>query len=889
MTDIVNPATVTTTVETTELRVHGVHGTPPSVLLGDPFPQQVAGDSDARFYRGRGVTGNPTREAFWWSRMTSGSALRAFWLLFLPFALVNLARYALLTWDDARDGEAPADRRHPWDRLAGGLLRLTGAVLSLGLVTTTFGVSADLIIRQCGFVITCRTGHSWLNWMGAWEAGPVVLLAVVPAALVLGLFELIGRETFVHSSPGARPTWADERRFGNQEFWREAAEITVLRRLHLAACAAIVGVLTTSIGTAYGSAMIIIGIVLLVATLVLIAIRDVGRTRVVAAIAAGLAAVYAVVAVGLVAAARWSAPLASQQWEALPGTLERATDLIGESLAGLLLLLVLVVGVQSRRFRQAENHAAAPNRPPAFRPMWGGLAPAVLVSLGIGVFCAYATGIVFAVADVLGTVRPAQAAKGETLLLVGSSYWSAAIGALVAALVVTAVAAPLAAWVLGRRRTAVWWSVTSAALAVGIAVIALVDTGLGELCLVVAGVSLIAGVVAWIRGGRRPLDGETGRRPDPDYPNTPPPPSDVAVSTDEALDRVWRAWLMGRAKYRYRDVAGFLAGVAGATIVAGGAGAAARRILGGGPTQPTTDDQASNTVAMAGAAGAALAGALLLALLSLGITSYRSQAVRTTVGVAWDLISFWPRLVHPLCPPPYGGRAVIETARRAVDLVGAGRRTRSVVVLSGHSQGSVICMAAATLLAARAEKWDPISQRPPAPPGHQSDITLPEARRTITQLALLTYGSQLQWAFPRLFPCFIGFHHLRRLYERGVEGRWRSLYRETDPLGGRVLSWGDGPADRLERPGQPFLTEEQIGAAQRWGPDVRLKDPVSLTVSPDHVRPQVSGHSGYYDDPAFENVLGEVAEEAGATPWPTPRAVPSAGDGTASAAPMPSG
>ena len=200
------PGTTACTVEVTELRVHGVHGTPPSALLGDPFPEQVAGDSDARFYRSRTAAGdNPRREAFWWSHMTSGSPLRAFWLLFLPFALVNLARYALLTWDDARDGEAPAQQWRLLDRFAGALLRLIGAVLTLGLIITTFGVCADLIVRQCVMVAGCSTDLAWLNWLASWDAEPAYVLAALPALVILGLFEVVGRQTYVHSSTDDPP------------------------------------------------------------------------------------------------------------------------------------------------------------------------------------------------------------------------------------------------------------------------------------------------------------------------------------------------------------------------------------------------------------------------------------------------------------------------------------------------------------------------------------------------------------------------------------------------------------------------------------------------------------------------------------------------------------
>ncbi|MHC1560603.1 hypothetical protein ACR9E3_16725 [Actinomycetospora sp. C-140] len=888
-TDPAVPVTVTRTVEVTELRVHGVHGTPPSALLGDPYPEQVAGDSDARFYRRRGDDGNPRREAFWWAHMTSGSPLRAFWLLFLPFALVNLARFALLTWDDARDGEAPALQRRVLDRIAGGLLRLIGAVMTLGLVITTFGVCVDLVVRQCAMVADCRDDFSWLNWLESWDAGPALVLAALPAALVLGLFEYIGRQTYVRSSPDDPPMWSNERRFGDQGFWREAAESTVLRRLHLGVCAAVVGVLAGAVGSSGATAMTVIGLVILGVVLVLVAFKNGGRSWRFATRVAAAAGVYMVVAVGLAARDGWSGALVATgeapaeglalRWQLrLPDALELAINLVGVGLAALLLVFVVVVLVQARRFRRDETRAAnrvhrpVPCRPDAFRPMWGGMAPVVLVSLGMTLFFAYATGIVFAIADLLGTVRKLRAdQEQETFIQVGSAYWSAALGALAAAVIVAVCVAPLAAWVLGRLATAITWLVACLALGAGVVLVNLggVLVAVGEALIGLAVVGIIVGAVLWVRAGRRPAPGSGAMRPDDDYPvPTPAPPSDLAESSDKLLNRIWRAWLMGRAKFRYRDVAAFLATVGALTILTGGAVAVPRLWGSTFPAQPTLTSPAKDWVGMAGAAGAALAGALLLALLSLGITTYRSQAVRTTVGIAWDLISFWPRLVHPLCPPPYGGRAVIETAARATYLV-TEKDTQRVVVLSGHSQGSVICMAAATLLAARADRFDEISQRPPMTTGPQPEITLAEARATVDRLALLSYGSQLQWAFPRLFPCFIGFHHLKRLYETGLEGRWRSLYRETDPLGGRVLSWHGGPARGLARDGQGFLSPARIGAAERWGPDVRLRDPITLAVLPTAVRPHANGHSDYYDDPAFERVLAEVAEEAGATPWAT--------------------
>jgi hypothetical protein len=89
----------------------------------------------------------------------------------------------------------------------------------------------------------------------------------------------------------------------------------------------------------------------------------------------------------------------------------------------------------------------------------------------------------------------------------------------------------------------------------------------------------------------------------------------------------------------------------------------------------------------------------------------------------------------------------------------------NIVVLSGHSQGSVVCAAAVLLL-----------DRDPEAPNDQ--------------LRLITYGSQLQWAFARLFPRYLGFTELECVHNK-LSGRWRNMHRWTDPLGGHVVVWAD--------------------------------------------------------------------------------------------------
>src|SRR5579859_2749322 len=79
----------------TELRVHGVGGTPPDAVLGDLAPEQAAGDAIAGFYRTDdhqatagttpGADADRHVEVYSWGGLTSRSSSRVLWLVLLPF------------------------------------------------------------------------------------------------------------------------------------------------------------------------------------------------------------------------------------------------------------------------------------------------------------------------------------------------------------------------------------------------------------------------------------------------------------------------------------------------------------------------------------------------------------------------------------------------------------------------------------------------------------------------------------------------------------------------------------------------------------------------------------------------------------------------------------
>ncbi|MFF4016101.1 hypothetical protein [Streptomyces sp. NPDC001843] len=198
------------------------------------------------------------------------------------------------------------------------------------------------------------------------------------------------------------------------------------------------------------------------------------------------------------------------------------------------------------------------------------------------------------------------------------------------------------------------------------------------------------------------------------------------------------------------------------------------------------------------ALGSWLAGLGLLVFVTWGRRAYKDVSARRTIGILWDVGTFWPRAAHPFAPPCYAERAVPDLTWRMATWT---RRTGGRLVLSGHSQGSVLAAAAA---------WQ-----------------LPPAARA--RIALLTYGSPLERLYGRWFPAHFGPDALAALHREVA--CWRNLYRLTDPIGGPIRLPGDcGPAvDRAP-----------------------LEDPLAYGRTAEHPLPApLLGHSDYQADPAF--------------------------------------
>lgn len=144
---------------------------------------------------------------------------------------------------------------------------------------------------------------------------------------------------------------------------------------------------------------------------------------------------------------------------------------------------------------------------------------------------------------------------------------------------------------------------------------------------------------------------------------------------------------------------------------------------------------------------------------------------RRLVGILWDVLTFWPRRFHPLAVRPYAERAVHELEIRLRYHLSMDDRR---ILLSAHSQGSVLAFAALSQIAA-------------------SDPEL------LQRISFLTYGCPLDKLHGRFFPAYFCndmFATLEtQLFQGEVEldGRdasaaasWFNFFRETDYIGQEV-------------------------------------------------------------------------------------------------------
>jgi hypothetical protein len=216
-----------------------------------------------------------------------------------------------------------------------------------------------------------------------------------------------------------------------------------------------------------------------------------------------------------------------------------------------------------------------------------------------------------------------------------------------------------------------------------------------------------------------------------------------------------------------------------------------------------------------------------------------SDTARRLGGLA-DLVCFWPRESHPVVPPCYALKVVPEIAARAAGYL-AEPNTR--VVLTGHDQGSAIVVAAAVRLL--------------------DDLSPADAAR----LGVVVAGAPLQWAYPRAFPAVLPHDGLLELYT-DLGGRWRTMARGTDPVGGGLTTWRRQVFDG-QLIGVGFRTDGTSGAlspavagptgALVLGGDHWLPDPQRGPFAGRRWAPGVLGHGDYYSDPEWDRAIACAA------------------------------
>jgi hypothetical protein len=853
-----------------ELRIHGVANTPPEGTLGVGQVRRVDGDEHTGFYRPleQSAPEPVLVEAYSWGSLTSASRSlnqdgttvgvrkdlqRALWMLLLPFAFANVAFWTRLrTAGPGGAGRWGAGDEAPLD--LGGWAAWFQRVLCLG-VTATFALAAvgagvDLVGWQCE-TGACLDKLPPLGFLdveagGWWSLGtrPLAVGLLAPVAALLVLWYLAKRSFRYEAEVPYRTSGGDPRPMGHQMesrwFWSGEGQVRRLAALHLAfgvlvACAAawlatflvdqgraeLEGPVTGAPSRYWGAAT---GVALGVALVVIL--WQVGRPEVTRRDGSeGLGRVVWVLA--LVAAACLAAvayvllPLRGFEGRGpggLPGYGATVTVVFIAQFVGVVLLAGHSrsgpLGVWAPLVAAAVAAGVAFFLPLPFLPDPTGLpvdsAPdpgRVFLTVLAAVAAAFVTALALPArgraAELLGgdpRSRPAWGARGPAIVF--------GIGWLLAVIYSVGALYRLADWLNGRQPPA-------EDAAASVQVPTSFSWGASGVTLFILLAALAAGVVGVrLRRRTRELRGEVAKV------YTPPggDPSKLSRHERHRARDVARWWAYHElVEQRSLATVGVLAVLTVPGTAVGIAGAASDRL----PVELVTElglpGRLEGIVQWATNAGTWLATALVTGLVALGALAYRNPSARQSVGMIWDVATFWPRAAHPLAPPCYSERAVPQLVTRVSN---AGTPIDRVI-LSGHSQGAVL--AVATLLqlrgAAREHLW------------------------------LLTYGTQLNRLYGRAFPALFGPGELHKLGGSLVKGgtlRWRSLYRATDPLG--------------------YPVDVTIGGV---AVDQLVLDPTALKPDPGKVTdPRIENHSSYQKHDAYTDVRDAAARDLVAPPPP---------------------
>jgi hypothetical protein len=747
---------------TLELLVHGVGGTTPAEMLDDPRTVRVTGDGTAAVFRRADdvdaertaqagpAAGPPAGPSGGGSGEAAPPVQEAYVWCNLTSGNGSRALWLLLLpfmVVNLAHWMRPAARGlRRAVRLHGTLVRLAGLSLTVLLVAAACEVALDLTAWQCAGTPACAAAHSWLGFLteGWWSApGRRLALAALVPTALTVVLWYLSHRTWSAYESQQPPAGSEP---------EEGADATPLGRP----------------GFWYGR-------------------RLVARLR-----AAHTAAALLTVAAAVTAAAA--------RHDRAPGG-PALLDVSGRLLEGALAVSGLVVAAVVCRRGRSEHRVD--HRLDARLRRVLPLGAAALLVLAQVYACwprpGWRSAGILAGDVVFGAICLAQGLLVVALAAVARTLYRSRPDPRAALRGLAGPAVALLACALGgvmsggvAQRVADWLDGRSGTLA-GPPVVLTWQASAIPLLLTV--VLVLVAVLAW--GAWRSVRGEIPSvlRDHPGEPHDP-----VRV---RAVARI-------RALAALTDRAPLLVGVVAAATFLLGAGALAGALgTGSAPADAAqgTPTPVEAVAEVAQAIGSWLIGLGFILFVTFGRRAYRDASARRTIGILWDVGTFWPRAAHPFAPPCYAERAVPDLTWRMATWTAA---TGGRLVLSGHSQGSVLAAAAAWQL--------------PAP--------------VRARVALLTYGSPLERLYGRWFPAHFGPEALGRLH-REVDC-WRNLYRRTDPIGGPVLVEAadpDGP------PGCPPCSPVDREA---------LKDPLSLGRTAAHPLPSpILGHGDYQADPVF--------------------------------------
>ncbi|MFC4562719.1 hypothetical protein ACFO4E_12705 [Nocardiopsis mangrovi] len=737
-----------------ELRIHGVSGGQAEELLDVEPAMRVSGDGLAGFFRWRHKRDTETvhgvrREIFAWGNLTSGRSSRALWLLLLPFMLVNIAY-----WMRPGRLDGPRSRVHVAAGAVYGLsVRLLALSLTALLVLAAAGVGMDLVGWQCsGWGDRCAAHRPLLGPLSASGSpfslpGPALAIgSLLPLAVTAVLWRLSRRTSGVYEVANAphAPLPHDTAPLSDPGFWRNSKTMGRLRSAHIAVALIVVAALLVMPPLTYDSAAGAAGV------------------RTAGAVLAGLLAVALALSTASVL---------------VPGTdagWNRRADFACAALRNASLVLL---GCALAYVLLPRPDWAAAGRLPGYASVLNSLFAAqcvLAVTLAIAALVLFRRNPAHDDAALDGMAGPVTAVFGALL----GGVFSAAIVYQTAGLLGGCYypGAEAAGCLPLRPPSAYAW------LQAAFTMEAVIATAIGAVLLVILGrrteseLDTVAATYARPRDAQRTREIAHGR---------------ALGGLTEILPACLAALLIPVVAL----VSLVLYAVWSGRLTAGPAGYQ--------PLPPVAaeaaGDPAQEAVTAMVTTGSFLGGVFLIALVLLGSSAYRNRPTRQGVGVLWDIGTFWPRVAHPLSPPSYAERAVPQLVARVSAMTDDG----DAVVLSGHSQGSVLAAATVWQLPTR-------------------------CRGTV---ALITHGSPLYRLYARYFPAYFGPGALADIRDR-VSG-WRNLWRATDAIGGPIRA--DGAT---------------VGFAEP------LPDPRSYDVRKgEALAPEVLGHSFYTHDPAYVSAV----------------------------------